>query len=279
MDQTTTVEEYRRRFIELAFPLENVPEEIMRGQFINGLKEDIKAEICLLDPDTLEKAMDLATRIEERNRVNGGRETFGPWRSGPSQPNTSSSNSKGGLVSTYDIPNSSAPNNTNKSWPKVNESQASVNMGRPISNQTTKLSNEPRRLTESELQERRAKGLCFKCDERWGVGHRCKRKELSVLLVAGEPESEEEELEEEIDEENVGVSLCWVVGLTNPKTMKLKGVISGHEVIVMVDPGATHNFISLQVVEKARVRVDKKGEFAISLGNGESVREVGYVEE
>lgn len=41
----------------------------MMGKFVNGLKEEIKAEIRVLNPYTLDETMDLAARVEERNRV------------------------------------------------------------------------------------------------------------------------------------------------------------------------------------------------------------------
>ena len=40
-------------------------------------------------------------------------------------------------------------------------------------------------LTESEFQDKRAKGLCYRCDAKWAVGHRCKKKELSVMFSGG----------------------------------------------------------------------------------------------
>ncbi|PON83239.1 hypothetical protein TorRG33x02_209430 [Trema orientale] len=40
-----------------------------------------------------------------------------------------------------------------------------------------------KRLTDSELQARKAKGLCFHCDEKYSVGHCCKNKALQVLVV------------------------------------------------------------------------------------------------
>ena len=46
------------------------------------------------------------------------------------------------------------------------------------------------------------------------------------------------------------ISLNSVVGLSNPKTMKLMGSIQGEGVVIMVDPGATHNFVSLATVRK-----------------------------
>lgn len=46
---------------------------------------------------------------------------------------------------------------------------------------------------ERELQEKKAKGLCFRCDEWWEVGHVCKRKEMNVLLIDDEGETEDDE--------------------------------------------------------------------------------------
>lgn len=41
------------------------------GQFVNGLKEEVKAELRLLNPLSLEQAMEMAGRIEVKNRVVG----------------------------------------------------------------------------------------------------------------------------------------------------------------------------------------------------------------
>lgn len=61
------------------------------------------------------------------------------------------------------------------------------------------------------------------------------------------------------------------MGLTSPRTLKLVGCIGGQEVIVMVDPGATHNFVSREAVEKLRIPVTPSKEFGVSLGTGDSV--------
>lgn len=45
------------------------------------------------------------------------------------------------------------------------------------------------------------------------------------------------------------VSLNSVAGLSSPKTMKLRSQIMGQPVVALIDPGATHNFISLSLVE------------------------------
>ena len=119
---------------------------------------------------------------------------------------------------------------------------------------------ELRRLTDSELQNKGDRGLCYQCDDTWAPGHCCKKKELNVLLThdvdegeAGEVE-ELEEVEPDLEMAKifqvVEVSLNSVVGLTTPKTMKLKGHIREQEVVILIDPGPTHNFMSLELVKR-----------------------------
>ena len=40
-----------------------------------------------------------------------------------------------------------------------------------------------RRLTDAKANDRRAKGLYFWCYEKYHAGHRCRFKELQVLMV------------------------------------------------------------------------------------------------
>ena len=100
-----------------------------------------------------------------------------------------------------------------------------------------------KRLTEAEIMERRVKGLCYQCDEKFALRHRCQRRELQVLMMMldkGESEKPSEMGELKIDEmvegnsleihktdveiedtrpKEVGLSLKSMVGLTSPKTM------------------------------------------------------------
>ena len=74
---------------------------------------------------------------------------------------------------------------------------------------------------------------------------------------------EESDLEEEIEEElvqaeaimSVEISLNFVVGLTNPKTLRARGSVGEQPIVVLIDPRATHNFI----VKKIGGRVEDSG--------------------
>lgn len=88
----------------------------------------------------------------------------------------------------------------------------------------------------------------------------CKKKELSVFIVA-EEEDNDGEFEEALDNP---------VEVDNPRTMKLEGRIKGNKEIVMIDPRATHNFISPEIIQKFGIPVDSTEEFGVTLGTGET---------
>lgn len=70
---------YRRRFIQLAAPLERVTEEVMLASFVRGLEPGIKNELRVSRHASLEEAMELATRLEVKNKeLRSGRSVNGP---------------------------------------------------------------------------------------------------------------------------------------------------------------------------------------------------------
>lgn len=273
-NQTTSVQEYQRRFIETTSPLEHISENILLGQFLNGLNEEIRVEVRLLGPVTLEQAMKFVIKVEDRNRATGARK-FGSFLTKPGPLITtprSQSLPSGVGGSGYSV----------RSWTSGgSDSQSTVQSPRSVaSSVSTKNGGEVRRLSDRELQEKRAKGLYFRCDAKWNIGHRCKHRELSVLLLEEEEDTESEGGNSEaptspIEEIPTEVSLHSVIGLTNPKTMKLRGLIGHEEVVVLIDPGPTHNFLSIGVVRKLGIEVTQSGPFGVSLGNGESIRGMG----
>lgn len=276
--QSETVCEYRRKFIELLAPLERIPEEIAKGQFLNGLKEEIKVEVRLLGPKNLDNAMDLALMVEDKLRVGASKKS--EQRGGHSVFNRGSY-----TPSNVTVPSrGNFSNSTTGSVSPTSYSQASSATSSPGGNRSFisgKSGGEVRRLSDAEMQVKRAKGLCYRCDDKWSIGHKCKRKELSVLLTCeGEEEEQMTSPQSQFSEELIEVrpnspqpeiSLNSVMGLTSPRTMKLMGKIGNQKVVVMVDPGATHNFISREAVEKLGVPVLPSQDFGVSLGTGDSV--------
>ena len=124
---------------------------MLESTFVNGLKQEIRAELMVTNTQGLGCLMDLAQRIEEKNRL---LRTIGLRNVRPfSSPNRRDSKPAEFFPTRSVLLNDHGPGNKTE-----------------------------RKLTEAEIQERRRRGLCFHCDEKFTVGHRCKR-EFNILLV------------------------------------------------------------------------------------------------
>lgn len=129
-----------------------------------------------------------------------------------------------------------------------------------------------RNLPYTEYLRRRDSRKCYKCSLAFGPGHQCPEKNLRVVIL-GEDEQIEyigliekieqvEAVEEEGNEEQevgcqwMDLSLCSAEGLTQPQTMKLRGIVQGQKVLILIDSGASHNFISGKLVQKLGLKVE-----------------------
>ena len=81
------------------------------------------------------------------------------------------------------------------------------------------------------MQARREKGLCYNCDERFGLGHRCKKQQLFFLELMEETEenSEAVELDPESEPPQVvpEISLHALSSVSTPRTMRVIGLVRG----------------------------------------------------
>ncbi|XP_047176306.1 uncharacterized protein LOC124843572 [Vigna umbellata] len=65
------------------------------------------------------------------------------------------------------------------------------------------------------------------------------------------------------------LSACSAEGLTQPKTMKLNGMIGDRGVLVLIDSGASHNFISRRLAEELKLSIEDTPPYQVSLGDGQ----------
>jgi len=85
-----------------------------------------------------------------------------------------------------------------------------------------------KKLIESEMKERRERGLCFNCDEKFRLGHRCKKLFLIEGIYPTEDDSDED-LEPPTEEATaIGdgvpeISLNALTCLSMPQTMRVCG--------------------------------------------------------
>lgn len=116
---------------------------------------------------------------------------------------------------------------------------------------------------------RRARGLCFKCGERWAHGHQCAAmvqrhvvEELLELLQAEAPDHRG--VDSNSDEDQLmSISKLAATGETTPRTVRLLGKIGDLEVLVLVDSGSSHS-----VAAKMQSQVLQMAPMAVKIADG-----------
>ncbi|XLS56910.1 hypothetical protein HN51_006665 [Arachis hypogaea] len=222
--QVGDVAQYRRDFEATSRTQLNLGAETLMCIFVNSLRKEIQAKLDVASFDNLLALMDRAMAIEWRNCA---------WQDFGVNPTgrKGEGRSKGG------------------GW----EGPRSISM------EFQKTPN----WTRPNLLESRS--------EKWGPTHVCPMKHYKILLIEEEEEdheAEEEDARSELPvEEPKGVKLqlssysFW--GLTTHKIFKVRGAILGQEVMVLIEPGASANFIATEVVRQLSLPVKRVWKFRV----------------
>nr|KYP73255.1 Transposon Ty3-G Gag-Pol polyprotein [Cajanus cajan] len=132
-----------------------------------------------------------------------------------------------------------------------------------------------KRLIEAEMQDRRDKNLCYNCDERYTRDHRCKSQFLLLVVPAADdisdslPEQESQPPDDPSLEAGL-ISLHSLSGQWTPQTFRITGSLKGYEVHIMVDSGATHNFIQSKVAHFLNLPLEPTSSpLKVMVGNGD----------
>ena len=101
-----------------------------------------------------------------------------------------------------------------------------------------------------QLDERRAKGLCFNCDRKYSKGHKCGENKLFYIECDEEEQKDQEPPQgEELEVITPTISCHALVGINTPQTLKIEGYIKNKKGIVLIDSGSTHKFIYCKVAK------------------------------
>ncbi|GKV19875.1 hypothetical protein SLEP1_g30075 [Rubroshorea leprosula] len=98
-------------------------------------------------------------------------------------------------------------------------------------------------LSKKQLEENKAKGLCFWCDKQFVLGHKCPKKKLfNIEVILFE--------EEEMD-------IAEVVRIVGKRSL-----------MILIDFGSTHNFLDSKFAQELGCTLEDVKQFQVSMANG-----------
>ncbi|GJT77699.1 reverse transcriptase [Tanacetum coccineum] len=163
----------------------------------------------------------------------------------------------------------------------VNKNGSNWGKNTPLAQNASTVPNRPfKRLTQQELEKKRAKHLCFYCDQKYMPRHKCSGQVFSLEVIGTDMEEDGDLLFSKegvvntfhslVDEQPL-ISLNALSGMNAYRTMRVKGCVVKNVVHVLIDSGSTHNFLDLQVAKKLGCRLRKICPLDVSMANGNVV--------
>jgi Retroviral aspartyl protease len=125
------------------------------------------------------------------------------------------------------------------------------------------------------FEQRKALGLCHKCNEKYFPVHKCIPKLLNSMEAnEGSDNTDSENEEGGTTEENVTeveqaiVSMFDINDNKAVKIMKFKGKVDKMSVCALLDSGSTHFFVNPTVLQGEKIKVTQIVPMMVTLANG-----------
>jgi hypothetical protein len=156
---------------------------------------------------------------------------------------------------------------------------------KPVNPTTPSAPLKIQKLTRDEMVECQLKGLCYNCDEKYFLGHKCKEQKLFMAifeniseedietpLVSESPETPDITPPSDPPEVEPIISLNALTGFSAPQTLKLIDYIEHWKVIILVDSVSTHNFFHHRISQETHCYIHAVNNFQIMIANGGSMK-------
>uniref|UniRef100_A0A1J3JLS9 Chromo domain-containing protein n=1 Tax=Noccaea caerulescens TaxID=107243 RepID=A0A1J3JLS9_NOCCA len=293
LKQTGSIADYVNEFEELITIVPGIEEENLEQVFYLGLKPEMQEVVKMQKPRGLTAHFNAVISMEGSVFCSSVAETLNHTKR-----------------SSHDTPLcSSSSSNSNKTWGTNTQSEGGKVIAKSLEpldkNETQHQDAKPPWKNDAgknysgmmklspaeraERAERRRLGLCYKCPEKWSRTHDidCQNKQLQAFTVIDNEVVEiiDDEWAEGFEEasdivpELRELSLLSYLGVASPAATTLWGEIGKTKVIVMIDSGASHNFIDPSVLERTRLAPSKNRKLEILLGTGSLVNGSGICQD
>lgn len=125
------------------------------------------------------------------------------------------------------------------------------------------------------MRKKKAQSLCFNCDDKFIVGHKCKRPQLLLLERSTSTSNIKcEKVIDELLEENIPklqhepeIFLHALTGWSTPKTMIVTSKVGQHEFVVLIDNESTNDFIGDKMANSLHLHVVSTKPFTVRVTN------------
>lgn len=132
---------------------------------------------------------------------------------------------------------------------------------------------------EASKNELRRRKLCFICRETWQPRHRCLGKgQIHYIEVVSDEEMQSDEVEPEKEVEEMehehqakGYSRGTLAALTwTPlyNVFRIRGILKGWKVTILINSGATYNYINEEVVNRLGLKAEEFEGFDVKFASG-----------
>ncbi|XP_073220670.1 uncharacterized protein [Cicer arietinum] len=214
LKQTGTLEEYVENFEKYVGAMRTIDQEFVRGIFLNGLKQELQAEVKLYEINSLSEMIQKVLLIEQKNMLINMKPSYSY-----ATRNTGNSHS---------IPYTKTVTLESKLGSDQRNSSLS-GTGQNLSVDSVKnRGGEFKHLTNAEIREKKEKK-------------------------------------------------GYVSGFTTTKSWKVEGIVEGNSVVILIDCGASHNFIATELVGKLKLKVMETPSYLVEVGDVHKVRCKGKI--
>ena len=235
LHQQTIVTDYQTRFEKLCNRVHGLSSETILNCFISGLNPEIQRELAILNPYSIPQAIGLVKLIEDKIKDSKLKPTRPPTYTTVLNP-------------------------------------INTNINRPQSTQPTPHTLPIKRLSPTQMQKRRALGLCYNCDEKFLPGHKCSTSCFLLLLDDAEPVPEilhtPHDLDQTEDMVHFHLSPHALTRNFSPQTLKFQGLIHNLPVPVLIDSGSSHNILQPRIAKHLHLPIQPNPPFRVMVGNG-----------